>query len=158
MNDEDEHEPEHEDDEEEDEELELMMMMMMGTRWVLNGLAIFRISTKFQNVNQISEFQPNSQFFHLKLLKLLKGRFEASCPLVALFIRKWGCFSDLFFQGTTALFGPTFGGDQTHVQFFLCKFCIIIKAYWQRKMDTKRLCSVNVVISAIIHLIIFSFV
>ena len=72
MNDEDEQEPEHEDDEEEDEELELMMMMMMGTCWVLNGLAIFRISTKFQNVNQISEFQPNSQFFSSKTFKTFK--------------------------------------------------------------------------------------
>ena len=31
------------------------------------------------------------------------------------------------------------GRGQTHVQKICCKFCIIIKAYWQHKMDTKRL-------------------
>ena len=27
------------------------------------------------------------------------------------------------------------GGDQTHVQKFCCKFCIILKAFWQHQID-----------------------
>ena len=31
------------------------------------------------------------------------------------------------------------GGDQTHVQKICCKFCMIWKAFWQHKIDIKRL-------------------
>ena len=31
------------------------------------------------------------------------------------------------------------GGDQTHVQKICCKFCMILKAFWQHKIDIKRL-------------------
>ena len=31
------------------------------------------------------------------------------------------------------------GGGQTHVQKICCKFCMIIKAFWQHKIDIKRL-------------------
>ena len=31
------------------------------------------------------------------------------------------------------------GGDQTHVQKFWSKFCMILKAFWQHKIDIKRL-------------------
>ena len=31
------------------------------------------------------------------------------------------------------------GGDQTHVQKICCKLCMILKAFWQHKIDIKRL-------------------
>ena len=31
------------------------------------------------------------------------------------------------------------GGGQTHVQNFCCKFCMILKAFWQHKFDIKIL-------------------
>ena len=31
------------------------------------------------------------------------------------------------------------GGDQNHVQKFWSKFCMILKAFWQHKIDIKRL-------------------
>ena len=31
------------------------------------------------------------------------------------------------------------GGGQTHVQKICCKFCMILKAFWQHKIDIKRL-------------------
>ena len=31
------------------------------------------------------------------------------------------------------------GGGQTHVKKICCKFCMIIKAFWQHKIDIKRL-------------------